>query len=67
MTNAVRFFEFSIARLHLYQGISAKITLECSLEKLSRIIHYRSKMSSKISMNTHDTLDNIVYPQAKNK
>ncbi len=30
---AIRFPKFNIARLHLYQGISARLILECSFVK----------------------------------
>ena len=30
----IRFHKFSVARLHLYQGISARITPECGLSQI---------------------------------
>ena len=65
---AIRFPNFSIARLHLYQGIGAMITPKCSIAKKSQgYCVCRSKMEIMTSMNAHDTLDNKVYPQAKKK
>ena len=36
MNSVVRFSKFSIARLHLYQEINAKITPKCSLAKIDK-------------------------------
>ena len=35
----IRFPKFDLARLHLYQRISAKLTPKCGLVKQSRMIH----------------------------
>ena len=64
----IRFPKFSIVRLHLYQGISARITPECSLAK---IVKDDTFISQSVKWDKHEMLKtletNKVYPQEEIK
>ena len=55
----IRFPKFDIVRLHLYQGISAKITPKCDLmkENSQGWYVYKSKCQIGQAWNAQDTID----------